>query len=310
MSSTNQRVTLQNQIRTFETRISRLELAIRLAETELEQAKLDLERTYVRAPVTGRIVSENVEADSFVQRGTPLLTIEDTSKVEVAVSLRMDQLYWVLDQANLSADQLVNAAQASRYTLPPIPVKVRFNLSGRDSIKYEWDGRLDRYEGAGLDPQSRTVPIRVVVDQPEEFRINDELSQNSLRSGPQTLVRGMFVEVIIKARPTTQLLLVPKLGIKPATGTNRIWKFESDEAAFEMVKKQNAKLIAVEGNQEDQANLPDAAPDIDRTMEINPADWRAGFLKVLDGIQVVGAFDCQTLTERPERTMLSTGFAK
>jgi hypothetical protein len=41
------------------------------------------------------------------------------------VNLRMEQLYWVLDQASLSADELVNAAQASRYTLPKTPVTVR-----------------------------------------------------------------------------------------------------------------------------------------------------------------------------------------
>ncbi len=243
--------------------------------------------------VTGRIVSENVEADSYVQRGAPLLIIEDTEKVEVAVSLRMDQLYWVLDQASLSADHLVNAAQASRYTLPPIPVKVRFNLSGRESIKYEWDGRLDRYEGAGLDPQSRTVPIRAVVDEPEEFLINDELSQNSLRSGPQTLVRGMFVEVIIKARPTTQLLLVPKLGIKPATGTNRIWKFEANNDAFETVKEKYSKLIASDSHDDEEPNVSadnaNAVPT--RTASIDPEEWQAGYLKVLDGIQVVGAFE-------------------
>ena len=71
---------MQNQLRTFESRGTRLELAARLAETELEQAALDLERTVVRAPVDGRIVSEQVEQDSYVQRGTQLLVVEDTEK--------------------------------------------------------------------------------------------------------------------------------------------------------------------------------------------------------------------------------------
>lgn len=34
----------------------------------------------------------------------------------------------------------------------------------------------------------------------------------------------MFVEVVIEAKPATPLLLVPKLSVKPATGSNQIWK--------------------------------------------------------------------------------------
>ncbi|MEZ6080157.1 MAG: HlyD family efflux transporter periplasmic adaptor subunit [Pirellulaceae bacterium] len=133
LASMNQRVTIQNQVSLLRARRTRLESAVKLAETELEQAQLNLQRTVVRAPVSGRVVTEQVEADSYVQRGTPLVTIEDTSSVEVAVNVRMDQLYWILDQQHLSSDSLVNAAQASHYQLPRNEVKVVYQLSGRES---------------------------------------------------------------------------------------------------------------------------------------------------------------------------------
>ncbi len=312
LSSMNQKVTLQNQLRTFEARATRLELAAKLAETELEQAALDLERTVVRAPVDGRIVSEEVEQDSYVQRGTQLLVIEDTEKVEIAVNLRMNQLYWVLDKNELSTDQLINAADASRYELPPVPVKVQFNLAGREAMRYEWDGVLARYDGPGMDPQSRTIPVRVVVDNPTEYRVDGRPVDNKSRSGPSTLVRGMFVDVKILARPATQLLLVPKLSIKPATSSNRIWKFTPDESAFEVVKKRYANEI-VETNSSTNpvvnSNDDQEAATANVEEKPNPDEWQAGFLKVIDGVQVVGAYEPDVVYSTASDNDASTGAA-
>ena len=53
----------------------------------------------ITAPIDGVIVLEEVEEDSYVNKGTLLVAIEDTSAVEVKCSLRMDELYWLWCQA-------------------------------------------------------------------------------------------------------------------------------------------------------------------------------------------------------------------
>lgn len=287
LASMNQRVTIQNQVSLLEARRARLESAIKLAETELEQAKLNLERTVIRAPVSGRVVTEQVEADSYVQRGTPLVTIEDTSSVEVAVNVRMDQLYWILDQQQLSTDSLVNAAQASRYQLPKNEVKVVYQLSGRESGRYEWSGVLARYDGAGIDPQSRTVPIRVLVDKPGEYRINGQPAHESSMSGPAGLVRGMFVEVVIQAKPSTPLLLVPKLSVKPATGSNQIWKFSSNPEALALTRERlkAAGTLAAAGELPKKLDAKAKSPVLE-----DPDAWQEGFLSVVEGVAVIGPY--------------------
>ncbi len=291
LSSMNQRVTIQNQVRLLEARRTRLESAAKLAETELEQARLNLQRTVVRAPVSGRVVTEQVEADSYVQRGTPLVTIEDTSSVEVAVNVRMDQLYWILDQQQLSSDSLVtglvNAAQASRYQLPREKVRVVYQLSGRESARYEWEGVLARYDGAGIDPQSRTVPIRVLVDKPGEYLINGQPAHESSLSGPSGLVRGMFVEVIIQSKPATPLLLVPKLSVKPATGSNQIWKFTADPDALVQTRQRlkAAGTLAEPGKVFEGSDASVKPITLD-----DPDDWQAGFLSTIEGVAVVGPY--------------------
>ncbi|MCA9190754.1 MAG: biotin/lipoyl-binding protein [Planctomycetales bacterium] len=301
LAALNQQVSIQNQIDSQRKRITRLQLAAAQAETELRQAQMDLERTTVTSPVAGRVVSDEVEVDSYVSKGAKLTLIEDIEKVEVACNVRMDQLYWILDQQGVSTDSIVNAADAARYELPQVPVKVRFELSGRQAITYEWEGHLDRYDGAGLDPQSRTVPLRVLVDDPDEFTINGKPADQSPLSGPRTLVRGMFVNVIVEARPATQLLLIPKLAVKPGNGSSRVWLFEANAQAIDEAVRRKSPVT--------QSTMDDSALDDDvstseaannRKVEIDPADWQPGFLKVIDGIQLIGPLTVPVNSEVPQ----------
>ncbi len=299
LTSLNQRVSIQNQIRAQESRRSRLELAAKLAETELEQAKLDLQRTVIRSPVDGRVVRDQVEADSYVQRGTPLVMIEDTSKVEVACNIRMDQLYWILDQAALSAEQLVNAAQAARYELPPTQVEIQYHVTGRESFVCKWEGVLDRFEGAGLDPQSRTIPIRIRVDHPE--RVTTDSKQPMESGGPPMLVRGMYVQATIKAKPATNLMLVPKLGIKPSSGSNIVWKFTpDDQAMFETTLAKRALAAESERAGTGASSNPNGDGEArggkrsensgGGKAEFDPDDWVGGFLTIVENVRVVRAY--------------------
>ncbi len=308
LTAMNQKVTVQNQLSAAKTRRSRLELAIQTAETELEQAQLDLDRTIVTAPVSGRIVSEQVEIDSYVQRGTQMIVIEDTEKVEVLTNIRMEQLYWILDQHALSADELVNPIQASRYELPKTPVNVRFSAGNREDAVYQWRGRLDRYDGAGLDAQSRTIPIRVVVDKPSEFKLlTDGMEEEQIAGGPPMLVRGMFVDAVIETKPATPLVLVPKLSIKPATMSYQIWKYTQDDQAIyysrqalrEKLQREEEAKANEDGTSEESndkagdggAKGEDDTDDQSDEAELpDPAKWQAGFLQIVENVRVVGSF--------------------
>jgi multidrug efflux pump subunit AcrA (membrane-fusion protein) len=299
LTAQNQVVTLQNQLEMLSTRSQKIDVAIKMATLELNQSKLNLQRTEIKSPVDGIVVSEQIEADSFVQRGANLMTIEDTSRMEVACSLRMDQLYWILNQGSASSDSQVNAAIATLQQLPKIQATIGFRLGGRESIVYEWDGQLDRFDGKGLDPQSRMIPVRIVVDNPNQYRVNGGASND----GSMTMVRGMFVEVVLKAKPATQLLLVPKKAVKPATDSHRVWLFEPGPKAYELVQQRrrakaesmqqpNAESLA--GTEQSQLTSTDAGSagtKIERVADrkLNPDQWQPGVLKVLEGLEVVSS---------------------
>ena len=222
----------------------RMQAGTELAGIQLEKARLDESRTTVTAPVSGVIIRELVEEDSFAQKGAPLVTIEDTSHVEVKCNLRMDDLYWIWNQqANRPAPGSGDEVAANEYQLPETPVDVMYELVGRAGGTYHWKGRLERYDGLGLDQETRTVPVRIVVDQPHRDRVAGD-------SGPSTLVRGMYVTIMIRCRPVSPLVRISERAVQPG---NRVWFVTPGDVAGQgelgLVNKINLVRTSGEGDQ-------------------------------------------------------------
>lgn len=215
----NSRQTLQNQLEMLTTKRVRLVQLEQLARTRLEQAQINLARTEVNAPIDGIIVSDVVEQDSYVQPGAALVSIEDTSAAEVQCNLRMEELRWIWEQERNPAQPVIGSisagapdAEAEPHfdVLPPTPVTVTYRLGDRD---YHWRGVLSRSEGTGLDEKTRTMPCRVLVSEPRAVTLEGQ--SGPARSGPQSLVRGMFVRIRIHARPAAPLLSIPERAVRP-----------------------------------------------------------------------------------------------
>jgi multidrug efflux pump subunit AcrA (membrane-fusion protein) len=217
-------VSANNQLKLLAKRRVSLEASERLAATQLKAAEVNLKRAEIRAPIEGVIVREDADLNTFVSRGSMLITIEDTSKVEVATSLRMDQLYWILDQQRQRDDQ-----SSRGYDLPETPAIIEYELSGREGVIYRWKGRLLSYDGIGVDPVTRTVPVRVVVDNPTEYI--DERGETQHVDGATALVRGMYVRVNLLIQPKTRLVVIPSRALQPG---NRVLQFVPDESVLEM----------------------------------------------------------------------------
>lgn len=220
LTTRNSLVTLRNELQAIESRKSRVEQARDLAATRLTQAKLDVGRTQVVAPIDGVVVSDSVEQNGYVQVGSQLFTIEDTSAVEVQCNLRMEELRWVLEQAG--PDSLGSDTQEaeSDYQLPQTPVTVTYRMGNNE---YVWDGVLTRYDGIGLDTRTRTVPVRVVVEKPRKAQLRTEAEGSlAIIPGPRALVRGMFVKATIHVDPRRQLLRVPERAVQPGSVVWRV----------------------------------------------------------------------------------------
>ncbi len=208
LTSSNTVAGLEGQRRVLAKRKNRLIEARGLAATMLERAKLDLSRTKVMAPIDGMIIDDLVEQDSFVTKGAPLLTLEDTSAAEVRASLEMD------DVARIWSGR--EAEPAAGSDLPATPATVIYTLGDRT---YQWQGVLARQEGRGLDEKTRTLPCRVVVHDPTGVKAIDRYgtAMPELPAGaPRSLLRGMFVEVRVHVEPNGELVSIPEEAQRPS----------------------------------------------------------------------------------------------
>jgi multidrug efflux pump subunit AcrA (membrane-fusion protein) len=232
LQAKNGLATLESQLRLLEERLNRVEAEREHAALRMEKADLDRQRTEIRCPdeMEGVIVTDLVEEDDYVRKGTSLVTIEDTSKVEVRCHLRVDELYWLWNQMGLGPGEARERGPQSGYQIPEAPVTVVYRLADRD---YAWQGKLSRYEGIGLDESTRTVPCRVLVESPRDGSVLDADGRLVESTGPPALVRGMFVNLKIHAQPKARLLRVPEVAVRPG---NRVWVVREGELDLAEVK--------------------------------------------------------------------------
>lgn len=228
---------LTNQTDLLKSRRKRMMHARDLVGVQLARAKLDLSRTHIYSPINGVIVEDSVEKDGYVKVGDPLVTIEDTSSVEVRSNLRMEELYQLWQHAAQSAKKgqsLSKVAQGNRhdlgYQLPQLPVNVTYELGGR---KFIWKGKLSRYDGIGLDEKTRTVPCRIVVSDPKPSQILVNGQPASRIVGAPPLTRGMYVSIEIPLKGNVSLLKIPEMAIRPG---NLVWVVRDGKLHAEKIR--------------------------------------------------------------------------
>ncbi|MDB4694859.1 HlyD family efflux transporter periplasmic adaptor subunit [bacterium] len=298
LAARQQLVTLENQLSLLEERRLKIVVSEKLAETQLLKAENDLKRTEICAPISGVIVNENVDLHSFVARGTTLVTIDDTSKAEVATSLRMDQLYWVLNQAKESPGDISNETTAAQnsttepgkkadsrgYSLPETKAIIEYELAGREGVKYYWNAKLMSYDGIGLDSATRTVPVRVVVDAPNQHV--DAKGASREVNGATALVRGMYVRVKLLIKPRPEWMVIPARGLQV---DNRILQFSPDPS-----------VLAVESDESDRGRATTTqtkSADGDQPTKFTAQEWIPGKVTLAPGINPIAPLSGSTNLE-------------
>jgi multidrug efflux pump subunit AcrA (membrane-fusion protein) len=293
LAASTQRQTIQNQLETFESRRTRIQLGERLATTQLSQAKVNLARTEIKAPISGVIVADLVEQASYIQKGATLCMIHDTQRAEVSCNLRADQLMLVLDQREPATESQPNSSSTSEsYELPPTPVTVEYRVVGRDESLLQWHGTLSRYEGIGLNAQSRTIPIRITVENPRQMTRNGQPVGDNGGGSPPALVQGMFVDCKIHTTPKRPLVLIPKLALRPG---NQAWKFVPGPTLIERMDESQGQNEPAAGNTSEASRPSKTTPVKSSPFDLN--EWTAGRVKTLSNLRAIRSIRRRTNDE-------------
>ncbi|MHC2069557.1 efflux RND transporter periplasmic adaptor subunit [Bremerella sp. T1] len=211
--------TQRDQLALLKTSKSRLENARDRIRSEVAAAQLMLSRTTIKSPIDGVVVEDNVEQDSYLQKGTLICKIRDTSKLEIKCSLQAHEMKWLWESSTGSTETKKRGA----YELPPTPVTVQYRIGNE---VYVWDGKISRYDGGEIDQQTRMIPCRVQVENPLHVqRITDDGHVDTLDEVP-TLMVGMYVQVDVHVNPRSPLVSVPVSAIYPG---NRLWVVKDDK---------------------------------------------------------------------------------
>jgi len=241
-------IQLESKVTLYTAQQDRLASLRRAAEVNLDTAKLNLERTKITSPITGVVTSDTFEMNSYLQKGTSIADILDTSRLEIQCSLQMKQIKWIWlsgvddsenrSEENISEEKTSGAGSLmSGYVFKPVPVTILYELEGDT---WSWEGMLQTLDGSGINAATRMVPCRVTVDHPQNVELLtariessrpadssnlDELrkkyvNESSPTVAPPTLLAGMYVTVVVHTKPQFNLYRIPEKALLPG---NRIW---------------------------------------------------------------------------------------
>ncbi|MCP4748481.1 MAG: efflux RND transporter periplasmic adaptor subunit [Desulfobacteraceae bacterium] len=166
------------------------------AGAELRKARLQLERTALKAPFDGRVSEKLADMGQYTTAGQKLATLFATYAVEIVVPMAFEDLAWFHVPGFTHGDG------------PGAPADVRAQVAGR--IK-SWGARVVRAEGV-LDEQTRMVNIVLRVDEPYATR--------------PPLAVGLFTEVTIKGNTLAEATLIPRSALRE---NNQVWVIENED---------------------------------------------------------------------------------
>jgi RND family efflux transporter MFP subunit len=169
------------------------EATVKAQEAALQQARLDLEFTELKAPVSGRIGDRRVSIGNLVTGGTNgsttlLATIQSTDPIRF-------EFTW--DESSYL--RFLRAHEDARGPGMNVPVKLKLI----DETAFVHEGHMDFIDNA-IDRSSGAIRGRA------EFKNPDG-----------TLTPGMFARIRVAMTPPAQALLVPDTAI----GTEQVRKF-------------------------------------------------------------------------------------
>ncbi len=173
--------------------------ALAAAESGLDAAELDLERTIIRAPFNALVQRELVDTGQLVTPQTQLATLIGTDQFWAQVSIPVHRLPWI----EIPGVNGTKAAEGSRARV------VHAGIEGYEIARM---GRVVRLHG-DVDPLGRMARILIAVDDPLG------LKSDSPNHGVPLLV-GAYIRAEIEGLELPDVVAIPRTALHEG---NRVW---------------------------------------------------------------------------------------
>lgn len=183
-------VSLENAIALYPVSLAENQARIAAAQSAVERAQLDLERTEIRTPFQGRVAFEDAEIGQVVAPGTKVVTLVDDSVLEIPVSLdsRDAELWLPLSENTNGSSWILLESERPAYI-----------YWVQDAQERSKEGRLARVENYDEDTRTLVVVVEIVqkLEHREDFPI----------------VEGMFCRVEIPGKIAEDVFELPAIAV-------------------------------------------------------------------------------------------------
>ncbi len=176
------------------------EASVSIAEALLAKARLDLERTAIRAPFNAVVQARTVDLGSYVSPGAPLASLVGTDTFWIEISLPTDELPWISfpDGGNNNGSSVRIYHEAAW---------------GPDAFR---EGTIERLL-PDLEPQGRLARVLAAL--------SDPLDLTSPPESARPLLLGAFVRVVIEGASMPNVVRIPRSCLREG---NAIWIMTQD----------------------------------------------------------------------------------
>ncbi len=201
---------------TREPQLAEARAALEAAEASLEQARLNLSRTEIRAPFDGRVQEKRVDLGQFVGPGTPVASVFSTDSAEIRLPVaERDLRYLDIDLGGKLA-----AGDGPE-------VRLRSTLGGQTAA---WSGRVVR-SGSRFNERTRMLDLFARVDDPFGRKL----------PGATPLPMGLFVEATIAGKTASDVVVLPRSAVR---GADRVLVVEDGRLRYREVE-----ILRIRGDQ-------------------------------------------------------------
>ena len=165
--------------------LRQMEAQLAISKAVMENTRINLSYTPIKAPISGRIGKSNVTEGAIVTayQPVPMATIQQLDPIYVDVAQSTTE---VLRLKRRLEDGLLNQNGKSQS---------KVKLLMEDGMAYPLRGTL-KFRDVTVDPTTGSVILRIVFPNPEGI-----------------LLPGMFVQAVVKEGVNEQAILIPQQGV-------------------------------------------------------------------------------------------------
>ena len=211
-------------------------VALAAARSRLRKARLDLQRTVLRAPFNALVLDESVEIGQLINTRSSVATLVGTDEFRVQVSVPIQQLDWI---------SLPGAGHSQGS-----PVLVIREIGSGESVVRR--GRVVELLG-DVTQNGRMAQVLVSIDDPLEL---DKPAKDR-----QPLLLGEYVRVEIEGPELRDVIVVPRVAIREGT---RVWVKNAENQLevrpVEVVLSREETVLISQGLRDGEAIITSQVP--------------------------------------------------